>query len=60
MVGVGLGVALVPPSLITDPEVRPVPIRHHIPFHVAVAIPTVRRPSAATRALLDTIRDSLA
>jgi DNA-binding transcriptional LysR family regulator len=55
MVGVGLGVALLPPSIVTDPEVRTVPTRHLIPFHIAVAIPTVRRPSAATRALLDTI-----
>jgi DNA-binding transcriptional LysR family regulator len=61
MVGVGLGVALLPPSIVTDPEVRTVPIRRHAPFqNVAVATPTVRRPSAATRALLDTIRSRLA
>jgi DNA-binding transcriptional LysR family regulator len=60
MVGVGLGVALLPPSIVTDPEVRTVPIRRNAPFqNVAVAIPTVRRPSAATRALLDTIRSRL-
>jgi DNA-binding transcriptional LysR family regulator len=57
MVGVGLGVALLPPSIVTDPEVRTVPIRRHAPLqNVAVATPTVRRTSAATRALLDTIR----
>jgi DNA-binding transcriptional LysR family regulator len=61
MVGVGLGVALLPQSIVTDPEVRTVPIRRHAPFqNVAVAIPTIRRPSAATRALLDTIRSRLA
>jgi DNA-binding transcriptional LysR family regulator len=61
MVGVGLGVALLPRSIVTDPEVRTVPIRRHAPFqNVAVAIPTIRRPSAATRALLDTIRSRLA
>ncbi|MDQ1494460.1 MAG: hypothetical protein QOG69_943 [Actinomycetota bacterium] len=60
MVGVGLGVALLPPSLVTDPEVRTVPIRHHAPLqNIAVAVPTVRRPSAATRALLETIRNRL-
>jgi DNA-binding transcriptional LysR family regulator len=56
MVAVGLGIALLPPSIVTDPAVRTVPIRHDIPFHVAVAVPTLRRPSAATRALLETIR----
>jgi hypothetical protein len=36
--------------------VRTVPIRRHAPVHeVAVAIPTVRQPSAATRELLDAI-----
>ncbi|MDX6491907.1 MAG: hypothetical protein QOD43_2152 [Gaiellaceae bacterium] len=60
MVGVGLGVALLPPSLVTDPEVRTVPIRHDAPLqNIAVAVPTVRRPSAATRALLETIRSRL-
>jgi DNA-binding transcriptional LysR family regulator len=61
MVGVGLGVALLPPSIVTDPAVRTVPVGHHAPFqNVAVAIPTVRRPSAATRAFLDTIHSRLA
>ncbi|HEV7640046.1 MAG TPA: LysR family transcriptional regulator [Gaiellaceae bacterium] len=60
MVGVGLGIALLPPSIVTGPEVRTVPIRHHIPFYVAVAVPTLRRPSAATRAFLETIRSRLA
>jgi len=57
MVAVGLGVALLPPSLAIDSELRTVPIRHHAPVQeIAVAIPTVRQPSAATRALLDAIR----
>jgi DNA-binding transcriptional LysR family regulator len=57
MVAVGLGVALLPPSLAIDTKLRTVPIRHHAPVQeVAVAIPTVRQPSAATRALLDAIR----
>jgi DNA-binding transcriptional LysR family regulator len=56
MVAVGLGVALLPPSFVGDPELRTVPIRHHTPLlNVALAVPTVRRPSAATRALLETI-----
>jgi DNA-binding transcriptional LysR family regulator len=56
MVAVGLGIALVPPASVTDPEVRTVPVRGHAPLlNVALAVPTVRRPSAATRALLDAI-----
>ncbi|MCW2966195.1 MAG: LysR family transcriptional regulator, partial [Actinomycetia bacterium] len=56
MVAVGLGIALLPPSFVNDPELRTVPIRRHTPLlNVALAVPTVRRPSAATRALLDTI-----
>jgi DNA-binding transcriptional LysR family regulator len=60
MVGVGLGLALLPPSIITDPDVRTVPIRRPIQFHIAVATPSLRRPSAATHALLDRIRRGLA
>jgi DNA-binding transcriptional LysR family regulator len=57
MVAVGLGVALLPPSIVTEPNVRTVPIRRHAPLqNTAVAIPTLRRPSAATRAFLETIR----
>jgi DNA-binding transcriptional LysR family regulator len=60
MVTVGLGVALLPPSLAVDTELRTVPIRRHAPVQeVAVAIPTVRPPSAATRALFDAIRARL-
>jgi DNA-binding transcriptional LysR family regulator len=56
MVAVGLGIALLPPSVISDPELRTVPIRRHAPLlNVALATPTARRPSAAARALLDTI-----
>lgn len=56
MVAVGLGVALLPPSIVTDPGVRTVPIRSHAPMlNVVLAVPTARRSSAATRALLDTI-----
>jgi DNA-binding transcriptional LysR family regulator len=56
MVAVGLGVALLPPSLAVDTELCTVPIRRHAPLHeLGVAIPTVRQPSAATRALLDAI-----
>jgi DNA-binding transcriptional LysR family regulator len=56
MVAAGLGVALLPPSIVIDADLRTVPIRRHAPVHeVAVAIPTVRQPSAATRALLDAI-----
>jgi DNA-binding transcriptional LysR family regulator len=57
MVAVGLGIALLPPSLAIDSALRTVPIRRHAPIHeLGVAIPTVRQPSAATRALLDAIR----
>jgi DNA-binding transcriptional LysR family regulator len=56
MVAVGLGIALLPPSSVTDPDVRMVPIRRHAPLlNVALAVPMARRPSAATRALLDAI-----
>jgi DNA-binding transcriptional LysR family regulator len=56
MVAARLGVALLPPSIVTDADLRTVPIRPHAPVHhVAVAVPTVRRPSAATRALLGAI-----
>jgi DNA-binding transcriptional LysR family regulator len=57
MVAAGLGVALLPPSIVTDADLSTVAIRRHAPVHhVAVAVPTVRRPSAATRALLGAIR----
>jgi DNA-binding transcriptional LysR family regulator len=57
MVAAGLGVALLPPSIVTDADLRTVAIHRHAPVHhVAVAVPTVRRPSAATRALLGAIR----
>jgi DNA-binding transcriptional LysR family regulator len=56
IVAAGLGVALLPPSIVTDADLRTVPIRRHAPVHdVAVAIPAFRQPSAATRALLDAI-----
>jgi DNA-binding transcriptional LysR family regulator len=59
MVAAGLGIAVLPPSIATDAELRTVPIRHHAPVHeVAVAIPTVRQPSAATRALLHAILEA--
>jgi DNA-binding transcriptional LysR family regulator len=56
IVAAGLGVALLPPSIVTDADLRTVSIRRHAPVHeVSVAIPTLRQPSAATRALLDAI-----
>jgi DNA-binding transcriptional LysR family regulator len=57
MVRAGLGVALIPPSLVgTDEGIALVPIRRYAPtFEVSVATPTVRRPSAAARAFLEVI-----
>jgi DNA-binding transcriptional LysR family regulator len=56
IVAAGLGIALLPPSIVTDTDLRTVSIRRHAPVHeVSVAIPTVRQPSAATRALRDAI-----
>jgi DNA-binding transcriptional LysR family regulator len=57
MVRAGLGIALVPPSLVGAGDgIELVPIRRYAPtFEVCVATPTVRRPSAAARAFLDVI-----
>jgi DNA-binding transcriptional LysR family regulator len=56
LVAAGLGIALLPPSIAADANLRIVPIRHHAPVHeIAVVISTVRPPSAATRALRDAI-----
>jgi DNA-binding transcriptional LysR family regulator len=56
MVAAGLGVALLPPSIATNTELRTLRIRRHAPVQeVMVATPTVRRPSAATRTLLEAI-----
>jgi DNA-binding transcriptional LysR family regulator len=54
----GIAVALLPPSFLSDiDDVSVVPIRRHVPrFEVAVATPTLRRLSAAARALLDTVQ----
>jgi DNA-binding transcriptional LysR family regulator len=56
LVAVGLGIALLPPSISTDAELVTIPIRHHAPTHeIALATPTIRQPNAATRALHDAI-----
>ena len=54
----GLAVALLPASLFENPEgVVFVPVRPRAPqFLTAIAIPSNRRPSAAARALLQTLR----
>jgi DNA-binding transcriptional LysR family regulator len=54
----GLAVGLLPESLVETPgDIAFVPIRGHPPeFRTAIAVPANRRLSAATRALLDTIR----
>ena len=54
----GLAVALLPPSFVSDlDDVAVIPIRRHVPrFEVAVATPSLRRLSAAARALLDTVQ----
>ena len=61
MVRAGLGVALIPPSLAAEGGgIRFVPIRRFAPtFQISVATPTVRRASAAARALLDVLGASL-
>ena len=57
MVRAGLGVAIIPPSLVAASDgIALMPIRRYAPtFEVAVATPTVRRPSAAARAFLEVI-----
>jgi DNA-binding transcriptional LysR family regulator len=56
LVAVGLAVALLPPSIAAGAELRTVPIRHYVPIHkIALATSSVRQPSAATQALLDTV-----
>jgi len=58
----GLAVALLPPSFLSGlADVSVVAIRRHAPqFDVAIATPSLRRISAAARALLDTIEHELA
>jgi len=60
MVRAGLGVALFPPSLAGARDgLALVPIRRFAPtFEISVATPTIRRPSAAARALLDVLSRS--
>jgi DNA-binding transcriptional LysR family regulator len=57
-IGSGLAIGLLPRSLLeTTTGTALVPIREHAPqFQTAVAIPANRRLSAATRAMLETIR----
>jgi DNA-binding transcriptional LysR family regulator len=54
----GLAVGMLPASLVDNAdEIAFVPIRNHPPqFRTAIAIPANRRLSAATRALLETIK----
>jgi DNA-binding transcriptional LysR family regulator len=53
----GLAVGLLPQSLVETGDIAFVPIRDHPPhFETAIAIPATRRLSAATRAMLETIR----
>ncbi len=56
----GLAIGMLPPSLVeTSGDIAFVPIRDHPPqFQTAVAIPANRRLSAATRAMLETIKHS--
>jgi DNA-binding transcriptional LysR family regulator len=53
----GLAIGLLPPSFVDGIDaVTTVPIRRHAPqFQLAIATPANRRPSAAARALLETI-----
>ena len=59
-ISTGLAIGLLPPSLVdTGDDIAFVPIRHHPPeFQTAIAVPTNRRLSAATRAMLETIERS--
>jgi DNA-binding transcriptional LysR family regulator len=54
----GLGIGMLPQSLVdTTTDIAFVPIRNHPPqFQTAIAIPANRQLSAATRAILDTIK----
>jgi DNA-binding transcriptional LysR family regulator len=54
----GLAIAMLPRSLVETPDgITFVPIRDHPPeFRTAIAIPANRRLSAATRALLETVK----
>jgi DNA-binding transcriptional LysR family regulator len=53
----GLAVGLLPRSLVETGDIAFVPIRDHPPhFETAIAIPASRVLSAATRAMLETIR----
>ena len=54
----GLAIGLLPRSMVeTTGDVAFVPIRHHAPqFQTAIAIPANRRLSAATRAMLETVK----
>lgn len=54
----GLAIGMLPQSLLeTTGEIAFVPIRDHAPeFRTTIAIPANRRLSAATRAMLETIR----
>jgi len=57
-IGNGLAIGLLPRSLVdTTGEIAFVPIRDHPPkFQTAIATPANRRLSAATRAMLETVR----
>jgi DNA-binding transcriptional LysR family regulator len=54
----GLAIGMLPESLVeTTDAIAFVPIREHPPrFETTIAIPATRRLSAATRAMLETIR----
>jgi DNA-binding transcriptional LysR family regulator len=54
----GLAVGMLPASFVEAPDdIAFVPIRHHAPqFETALAVPSNRRLSAATQALVDTIK----
>ncbi|MGO9793014.1 MAG: LysR substrate-binding domain-containing protein [Solirubrobacteraceae bacterium] len=53
----GLAIGMLPRSLVETTELAFVPIRDHPPqFHTAIAAPANRQLSAATRAMLETIK----
>ena len=54
----GLAIGMLPPSFVDGVEgITTVPVRHRVPqFELAIATPTNRRPSAAARTLLETIK----
>ena len=53
----GLAIGMLPRSLVDVGEIAFVPIRQHPPhFQTAIAVPANRRLSAATRAMLETVK----